>query len=61
MILSCYNIKKSFGDKEVLKDVTFHINEHEKVAMIGNNGAGKTTLFHIIERELSPDDGVISV
>ena len=61
MILSCYNIKKSFGDKEVLKDVTFHINEHEKVAMIGNNGAGKTTLFHIIQKELSPDDGVISI
>ncbi len=61
MILSCYEIKKSFGDKEVLRDITFHINEHEKVAMIGNNGAGKTTLFHIIQKELEPDDGVISI
>ncbi len=55
MILSCYEIKKSFGDKEVLRDITFHINEHEKVAMIGNNGAGKTTLFHIIQKELEPE------
>ena len=61
MILSCYEIKKSFGDKEVLKNITFHINEHEKVAMIGNNGAGKTTLFHIIQKELEPDSGVISI
>ena len=61
MILSCYEIKKSFGDKEVLKNITFHINEHEKVAMIGNNGAGKTTLFHIIKKELEPDSGVISI
>ena len=45
MILSCQNISKSFGDKDVLKKVTFHINEHGKVALIGNNGAGKTTLF----------------
>ena len=61
MILSCHEIKKSFGEKEVLKNITFHINEHEKVALIGNNGAGKTTLFHIIQKELSPDDGVISI
>jgi ATP-binding cassette subfamily F protein 3 len=61
MILSCHEIKKSFGDKEVLKNITFHVNEHEKVALIGNNGAGKTTLFHIIQKELSPDDGVISI
>lgn len=61
MILSCQNISKSFGEKCVLKDVSFHINEHEKVAMIGNNGAGKTTLFHIIQKELSPDEGVVSI
>ena len=61
MILSCHEIKKTFGDKEVLKNITFHVNEHEKVALIGNNGAGKTTLFHIIQKELSPDDGVISI
>ncbi len=61
MILSCQNISKSFGDKDVLKKVTFHINNHEKAALIGNNGAGKTTLFHIITKELESDAGEISI
>ncbi len=61
MILSCQNITKSFGDKDVLKKVTFHINDHEKVALIGNNGVGKTTLFHIITKELDADAGEISI
>ena len=61
MILSVSNISIHFGEKEVLKGVSFHINEHEKVALIGNNGAGKTTLFHIIQKELTPDEGVISI
>ena len=61
MILSCQNISKSFGDKDVLKKVTFHINDHEKVALIGNNGAGKTTLFHIITKELEADAGEVAL
>lgn len=61
MILSCQNISKSFRDKEVLKKITFHINENEKVALIGNNSAGKTTLFHIITKELDADSGEISI
>ncbi len=61
MILSCQNVAKSFGEKDVLKKVTFHINDHEKVALIGINGAGKTTLFHIITKELDADFGEISI
>ncbi len=61
MILSCQNISKSFGDKDVLKKVTFHINDHEKAALIGNNGAGKTTLFHIITKELDADEGEVAL
>ncbi len=61
MILSCQNISKSFGDKDVLKKVTFHINDNEKAALIGNNGAGKTTLFHIITKELDADEGEVAI
>ena len=57
MILSCQNICKSFGEKVILKDASFHIEEREKAALIGNNGAGKTTLFRIIMQELSADSG----
>ena len=57
MILSCQNICKSFGEKIILKDASFHIEDREKAALIGNNGAGKTTLLRIIMHEFSPDSG----
>ncbi len=60
MIISCNNIKKTFIDKEVLRNISFHIEDHEKVALIGNNGAGKTTLFKILTKELDPDDGALT-
>ena len=61
MILSVSNIDKSFGDTAVLTGVSFLVNEHEKVALIGRNGAGKSTLFKIIMGELSADTGTITV
>ena len=57
MILACNNISKSFGEKEILKGVSFHINDNEKAAIVGINGAGKSTLFKIIVGELSSDSG----
>lgn len=45
MILSCQNINKSFVTDDVLKDVSFHLEEREKAALIGPNGAGKSTLL----------------
>ena len=48
MILSCHNICKSFGTDVILKNASFHIQEHEKAALVGINGAGKTTLLRII-------------
>lgn len=59
MILACQNISKSFGIKDVLKDVQFHIEEREKVALVGINGAGKSTLLKIIMGEEAPDSGQV--
>ena len=61
MILSCQNINKTFIDDHLLKDVSFHINEYDKAALIGVNGCGKTTLLRIIMGEMSADDGLITV
>ena len=61
MILSCQNINKTFVDDHLLKDVSFHINEYDKAALIGINGCGKTTLLRIIMGEMSADDGLITV
>ena len=61
MILSCNNIKKSYGTDVILEDVSFIINENEKVAIVGVNGAGKSTLFKIITSEISQDKGTVTV
>ena len=55
MILSCSNITKSFGDKHILKQVSFHLEDHEKAAIVGINGAGKTTLLKIMIVQLAAD------
>ena len=57
MILSVNNISKAFGEEVVLDGVSFQMNEHDKVALIGRNGAGKTTLLRIVLGELAPDSG----
>ena len=52
MILACHNISKAFGDEIIVKSGSFHIEEHEKAALIGSNGAGKTTILKLVMREL---------
>lgn len=58
-MLKINNLKKSFGSKEVLKDVTFSVNEGEIVCLLGNNGAGKTTIINCILRMIKADSGNI--
>ena len=60
MILSCSHISKSFGTDVILNDVSFHIEDYEKAAIVGLNGAGKTTLLRIIVGQLEPDGGVVA-
>lgn len=57
MIANCHALYKSFNEEVILKDISFHIEDHEKVALVGNNGAGKTTLFRILTGELPSDKG----
>ena len=52
-------IKKSFKNKEVLKGVSFTVEEGDKVALLGNNGAGKSTLLKIIAGQLQANAGSI--
>ena len=53
MILSCNHIRKAFGTNQILSEVSFHIEDHEKAAIVGINGAGKSTLLKIIVGELA--------
>ena len=57
MILSCQQISLAFGTEVILDKISFHIEEHEKTAIVGINGAGKSTLLKIIMGELTPDSG----
>ena len=59
MILACHKINKSFGEHVVIRDGSFHIEDHEKAALIGSNGAGKSTLLKMIAGELPSDGGDI--
>ncbi len=59
MILSCQNISKAFLENQVLKNISFHIEDYEKAAIVGINGAGKTTLLRILIGEMTPDEGAV--
>lgn len=61
MILSCNELKKTYVDNQVLRDVSFHLNERDKVALIGQNGCGKTTLLRIIMGVENADDGSVTM
>lgn len=57
VILSCNHISKAYGTDVILADCSFHVEDHEKAAIVGVNGAGKSTLLKIIMGELSADSG----
>ena len=59
MILDCQNICKAFGTDVILDNISFHLEEKEKMAIVGINGAGKTTLLKIIMGEESADSGQV--
>ncbi|MCI8665661.1 MAG: ABC-F family ATP-binding cassette domain-containing protein [Dorea sp.] len=59
MILACHGLSKSFGENVIVTEGSFHIEDHEKAALVGPNGAGKTTLFKMIVGELPTDGGEV--
>ena len=59
MILQLEHITKSFGSRVLFSDVTFRLEEHDRLALVGPNGAGKTTMLNIITGKEDADDGRI--
>jgi ATP-binding cassette subfamily F protein 3 len=55
--LSCNDITKYYGITKIIENISFTINEGDKIGLIGRNGAGKTTLFKILMGKLSYDNG----
>ncbi|MEI7024301.1 ribosomal protection-like ABC-F family protein [Paenibacillus sp. y28] len=56
-IISAEHLSKSYGTKVLLSDVSFHINEKDRIGLIGVNGTGKTTLLSLLAGKESPDEG----
>ena len=52
-------LRKSFGERVILKDANFHFPQSERVALVGANGAGKTTLLNILTGLEEADDGTV--
>lgn len=61
MILNISNLNKAYLEKPVLRDISFHIEDKEKAAIVGINGSGKTTLIKCILGEEEPDSGLIAL
>ncbi len=59
--LSASEINLSFGTDVILKDISFAINDGDRLGVIGVNGAGKTSLFKIITGEYTPDTGAVYI
>ena len=57
MILQTEHLSKSYGGRTLFHDVTFRLEEYDRLALVGPNGAGKTTLLNIISGEDDPDEG----
>lgn len=61
VMLSVANLRKSYGDRILFSDVSFHVNQTDRIGVIGPNGSGKSTLFRLLLGELEPDEGRVAM
>lgn len=61
IVLNCNNIGFAYGTETIIKDISFSVQENDKVGLVGINGAGKSTLFKIITGELNQENGEVFV
>ena len=59
-LLSVEEVGKTFQDKAVFENISFGINQGQKIALIAKNGSGKTTLLKIVAGQISPDQGEVN-
>lgn len=61
IVLSASNLTKVYGTDVIIEGVNFHVNEGDRIGLVGRNGAGKTTLLNMITEELTPDEGQVFI
>jgi ATP-binding cassette subfamily F protein uup len=60
-ILNAQSLSKAFGAEPLFRNVSFTVNEHDRIALIGPNGSGKSTLLRILAGLVSPDEGEVAL
>ena len=60
-IIELDHVTKSFGDRMVISDFTYHLKRTDRIGIVGSNGAGKSTLLNLFSGRLKPDSGSVSI
>lgn len=61
ILLNTHNLEKSFSNKILFRNVSFGVNDNERIGLVGPNGAGKSTLLKIIAKQIEPDGGTVTL
>src|SRR5690348_577129 len=60
ILISSHQLAMSYGGRKLFENLSFGVEEQERVALVGPNGAGKSTLLKILAGEVQPDEGTVS-
>ncbi|WP_066721309.1 ABC-F family ATP-binding cassette domain-containing protein [Sphingomonas pituitosa] len=61
VVIDAKHVTKRFGERTIIKDLTFRVTKGDRIGIVGSNGAGKSTLLKMLTGELQPDEGTIKL
>ncbi|OWK30575.1 ABC-F family ATP-binding cassette domain-containing protein [Sphingomonas mucosissima] len=61
VVIDMEHVTKSYGDRTIIRDLTFRVTRGDRIGIVGRNGAGKTTLLRLLTGELAPDSGTVKL
>ncbi|MFW2852280.1 ABC-F family ATP-binding cassette domain-containing protein [Sphingomonas sp. TX0543] len=61
VVIDAKQVSKSFGDRAIIRDLTFRVTRGDRIGLVGRNGAGKSTLLKLLTGELEPDSGSVKL
>jgi len=59
-VIDIKGVTKRYGERTIIKDLTFRVTRGDRIGIVGANGAGKTTLLRLLTGEIQPDEGTIT-
>ena len=61
VVIDAKHVTKRFGERTIIKDLTFRVTKGDRIGIVGSNGAGKSTLLKMLTGELEPDEGTVKL